>query len=49
MKDETFLDAAENGDLETVTKLLAEGVDVNTSDEHDRTALLKRLNMVILM
>ena len=44
MNEEIFLDAAENGDLETVKKLLESGVDVNSKDEHDRTALLKASN-----
>lgn len=36
-----FLDAAENGDTETVREMIAAGADVNTTDEHNRSAAYK--------
>jgi ankyrin repeat protein len=41
MEENAFLEAAENGVLEDVKKHLEEGTDVDTSDEHNRTALMK--------
>lgn len=36
-----FLDAAENGDTEAVRSMIADGADVNATDEHDRSAAYK--------
>ena len=41
MKEETFLSAAETGDIKTIETLLSDGVNVDTHDEHSRTALMK--------
>ncbi|SHE91639.1 Ankyrin repeat-containing protein [Fodinibius roseus] len=41
MEENAFLEAAENGDIEAVKRHLSEGTDVDTSDEHKRTALMK--------
>ena len=41
MNTTRFLDAAENGDLETVHNMIADGADVNATDEHTRSAVYK--------
>jgi ankyrin repeat protein len=41
MNEQQFLDDAEDGDVEKVLSYLSNGGNVNVTDEHNRTALLK--------
>jgi ankyrin repeat protein len=41
MNRKRFLEAVEDGDTDTVGSMIADGADVNITDEHDRTAVYK--------
>ncbi|MDZ7756145.1 ankyrin repeat domain-containing protein [Rhodohalobacter sp.] len=41
MNEDTFLEAAESGDIESIKELINGGIDINAKDNHERTALLK--------